>query len=126
MKNTSKDNIYQRDIWLVEFDPKVGYEIAKTRPAIVISTDIMSNLPIKVVVPITSWQKHFKIHPYKIKLKNFKRFGLKNLSAAECFQIKSFSIHRFKSKIGEIDRETLHQIHSTIAKIFNPAYTLTA
>lgn len=121
----SRDNISQKDIWLVEFDPQVGYEIAKTRPAIVVSTNIMSNLPIKVVVPITSWQKHFKIHPYKIKLKNFEQFGLKSLSAAECFQIKSFSIQRFKSKIGEIDSETLHQIHSTIAKIFNPIYTLT-
>lgn len=125
MKNMSKDKISQKDIWLVEFYPQVGYEIAKTRPAIVINDDLDFNIPIKLVVPITSWQDKFKKIPTYIKITNYDHFGLKNKSAINCFQIKSFSIQRFKSKIGEIDSETLHQIHSTIAKIFNPIYTLT-
>ncbi len=117
--------IKQKEIWLVEFDPQIGYEIKKTRPAIVLSTDIMSNLPIKIIAPITSWQKHFLGQPYKIRLDDYERYGLDNLSAVDCFQIKSFSEYRFKKKIGQVDDKLLFEIHSNITKVFNPLYELT-
>ncbi|ACB53253.1 putative PemK-like protein [Crocosphaera subtropica ATCC 51142] len=34
------------EIWLVNFDPTLGSEIRKTRPAIVISSDAAGKLPI--------------------------------------------------------------------------------
>jgi mRNA-degrading endonuclease toxin of MazEF toxin-antitoxin module len=43
------------EIWLVNLDPTVGAEIQKTRPAIVISSDYIGKLPLKLVVPITDW-----------------------------------------------------------------------
>jgi mRNA interferase MazF len=41
------------EIWLVNLDPTVGAEIQKTRPAIVISSDCIGKLFLKLVVPIT-------------------------------------------------------------------------
>nr|WP_310487775.1 type II toxin-antitoxin system PemK/MazF family toxin [Chamaesiphon sp. VAR_69_metabat_338] len=38
------------EIWLVNLDPTVGAEIQKTRPAIVISSDYIGKLPLKLVV----------------------------------------------------------------------------
>ncbi|MDD1438227.1 type II toxin-antitoxin system PemK/MazF family toxin [Dolichospermum sp. ST_sed10] len=43
------------EIWLVNFDPTVGAEIRKIRPAVVISSDAAGRLPIKLVAPITGW-----------------------------------------------------------------------
>jgi mRNA interferase MazF len=37
------------EVWLVNFDPTVGTEIRKIRPAVVISSDEIGILPIKLV-----------------------------------------------------------------------------
>lgn len=43
------------EVWWVEFDPSVGSEIQKTRPAIIVSNDTANrHLARVVVVPITS------------------------------------------------------------------------
>ena len=45
------------EIWLIDFDPVTGSEIGKSRPAIVISSNSIGKLPLRIVVPVTSWQK---------------------------------------------------------------------
>lgn len=43
------------EVWWVEFDPSVGTEIRKTRPAVIVSNDAANrNLARVVVVPMTS------------------------------------------------------------------------
>ena len=43
------------EIWWVEFDPSVGSEIRKTRPAVIVSNDAANrNLARVVVIPLTS------------------------------------------------------------------------
>lgn len=43
------------EVWWVEFDPAIGSEVHKTRPAVIISNDAANrNLARVVVVPMTS------------------------------------------------------------------------
>ena len=43
------------EVWWVEFDPAVGTEIRKTRPAVIMSNDAANrNLARVVVIPLTS------------------------------------------------------------------------
>ena len=49
----SPDMPKRGEIWLVNFDPTVGAEIKKVRPAVVISSDSVRKLPIvQCVSPI--------------------------------------------------------------------------
>ena len=47
------------EIWLVDFDPAVGAEIQKIRPAAVISLDTIGRLPLRLIVPITDWKPQY-------------------------------------------------------------------
>ena len=45
----------RREIWWVSFDPSIGTEVKKTRPAIIISNDVSNKVLSRVqAVPITS------------------------------------------------------------------------
>lgn len=48
------------EIWKVDFNPTIGAEIQKQRPALVISADAIGVLPIKLVALITDWKPYFK------------------------------------------------------------------
>ena len=117
-------NINQGEIWMVNFEPSVGSEIQKLRPAIVVNDDRIGRFGIKIVVPITQWKEHYIDYPWIIKIIPDAINGLAKDSSIECFQIKSFAVDRFDKKIGEIDKLLLLQVHQTIAKILNPTYKI--
>jgi mRNA interferase MazF len=48
--------IKRGEVWLVTLDPTIGTEIQKTRPVIVVSSDAVGALPIKLVAPLTEWK----------------------------------------------------------------------
>ena len=119
-----KSEILQGEIWLVDFELKIGSEIAKLRPALVINSDHGKNYDIKILLPITTYQDKFRDIPFFYKLENYAELGLDNVSAVNCFQIKSFSSERFKRKLGKIGDKTLFEIHQTFVEVLNPFYTL--
>lgn len=41
------------EVWLADFDPAVGAEIQKLRPALVISVNSVGRLPLRMVVSLT-------------------------------------------------------------------------
>lgn len=118
------NEILQGEIWLVDFEPKIGNEIAKLRPAVVINSNYGRNYDIKILLPITTYQDKFKDIPFFYKLENYKELGLDNVSAVNCFQIKSFSSERFKHRLGKIDEKILFEIHQVFAEVLNPLYIL--
>jgi mRNA interferase MazF len=117
-------NINQGEVWLVKFFPKVGSEISKLRPAIIISHNTIGKLPLKIVVPITDWKLNYNYYPWMIEIEPSELNGLSKSSAVDCFQVKNFANGRFVKKIGNIDEVLLKSIHETILKTFNPLYSL--
>lgn len=47
--------IQRGEIWLVNLDPTVGAEIRKTGPVVVVNSDAVGTLPIRLVAPLTEW-----------------------------------------------------------------------
>jgi len=117
-------NINQGEIWMVKFFPKVGSEISKLRPAIVVSHNEIGRLPLKTIVPITDWKSNYAHYPWMVQIKDSDSNGLSKLSAIDCFQVKNFANERFIKKVGDIDNTMLFNVHETIAKTLNPLYKL--
>lgn len=117
-------NIRQKEVWMVEFFPKVGSDMTKLRPAIVVSHNEIGRLPLKTIVPITDWKINYIHYPWMLKIENDTMNGLSKISAIDCFQIKNFSNERFIEKIGTIEEGMLTNVHEKIAKTLNPLYSL--
>lgn len=92
------------EIWWTNFDPSIGTESAKTRPAIIVSNDTSNEFLERVqVVPLTS--NVAKIYPSEtiIVLR-----GKKNKAAAD--QITTVSKKRLHERIGRITADELASV----------------
>ncbi|MGB3800025.1 MAG: type II toxin-antitoxin system PemK/MazF family toxin [Lewinella sp.] len=105
------------EIWLINLDPTVGAEIAKKRPALIVSQDGVGRLPLRIVAPITFWKEHYRVVPWMVKLPSDQQTGLDKESSADCYQVRSISEKRMILKIGEVDSQLLEQTEKGIRSV---------
>ena len=103
------------EVWKVKFEPTKGDEITKTRPAIVISSDAVGKLAIRVVVPVTTWKDEFSDNIWMVRLEPDESNGLERVSTADALQVRSLSLERFIEKLGQVPSEVLDDITAAIA-----------
>jgi mRNA interferase MazF len=98
------------EIWLVDLNPTRGQEIQKTRPVVIISSDLFSPIAIRIAIPITSWQEKFNDRPFMVHIDANSDNGLERDSAGNLLQIRGLSIERFVRKLGQVSEETLQEL----------------
>jgi len=103
------------EIWTVQFDPSVGAEMRKIRPAVVANLDSIGRLTLRIVVPLTDWQPTFGQLPWFVSIPASSATGLVKDSGADAFQVKSLSEHRFVRRIGNVTADQMDEIASAIA-----------
>ena len=103
------------EIWLVEFEPQIGSEIQKTRPAIVISIEETKFLPTRTIVPIRNYKESQDGRFFYIVIEPNTRNGLSKKSMIDCIQVKSFDVKRFQKKLGKLLEKELEEIVDTVS-----------
>jgi mRNA interferase MazF len=103
------------DVWLVNFDPTLGAEIRKTRPAVVVSSDGVGRLPVKLVAPITEWKDAFDESAWLVRLGPDRHNSLRKTSAADVLQLRGIDFQRFVSRIGQLSQEVMEEVAAAIA-----------
>jgi len=103
------------EVWNINFDPAVGAEIQKKRPAIVISDNAIGKLPLRIIVPVTDWKISYEKYHWFVKLDPTPINGLSKLSGADAFQVKSLSTKRFADQLGTLTDSQVDDIASAIA-----------
>jgi mRNA interferase MazF len=98
------------EIWLVNLDPTIGAEIKKTRPAVIVNNDALGKLPLKIIVPITSWDDKFTDADWHVHIYPDRANGLSKESSADTFQVRSISDARLIKKLGKLDEKVITQI----------------
>ena len=105
------------EVWLINLDPTLGAEIRKTRPAVVVNADAVGLLPLRVVVPITEWKDRYGVAPWMVRLGPSSSNGLKKISCADAFQVRSLSGERFVRQLGQLTQSDLARITTALAVV---------
>jgi mRNA interferase MazF len=105
------------EVWLVNFDPTLGAEIKKIRPAIVVSSDAIGKLPIKLIAPITDWKAYFNQNLWHVKIEPDSTNGLAKVSAVDTLQIRGVDIQRFIRKLGQVSQMTMVEITISVTAV---------
>ncbi|MBD2205908.1 type II toxin-antitoxin system PemK/MazF family toxin [Calothrix sp. FACHB-1219] len=104
------NNPKKGEIWLVQLDPTRGQEIQKTRPAVVISSDIFSSIPMRMIVPVATWQPKFQNRPFMIPIQQTDENGLDSNSAGNVLQVRSVTTERFVRCLGKVSAAIMQEL----------------
>ena len=115
--STSSEKPRRGEVWTVDFDPTKGAEIQKRRPAIVISSDAVGKLPLKLVAPVTNWNSAFEANLWHVRLDPTAQNGLSKTSAADALQVRSVSVDRFIARLGRVSQLELEEIVQAVAAV---------
>jgi mRNA interferase MazF len=103
------------EIWLVDFEPNLGTEIDKRRPAVVVSESGFTHLPLRIVVPVTDdKQRYLRLYWYVGVIHDAKS-GLGKASEVDSAQCHSFDLDRFVKKLGSVRPNELRVIRDALA-----------
>ena len=105
------------EIWRVNLDPTIGTEIKKTRPVVIVSSDAVGILPIKVIVPLTDWKERYANSSWHVRVDPDSKNGLTKASAADTLQLRGIDTTRFLNKLGQISADKIEEIAATIAAV---------
>jgi len=103
------------EVWEVRLDPTLGSEMKKDRPCVIVSSDLMGRLPLKIVVPLTTWKSSFNSAPWHVFVKKAAENGLSKTSSADTFQVRSISESRLIRKLGFLLPEDMELINQGLS-----------
>ncbi len=97
------------DLYLINFDPTMGAEIRKTRPALVLQNDIANRYsPVTIVAAITSHVDE-PLYPTEILITS-KETGLTQDSAVLLNQVRTIDKKRLIKYLGAVNKETMGKV----------------
>lgn len=94
----------QHDIWLADLNPTVGTELGKTRPVVIIQTDLLNDTHLSTIVcPITTNVKA-EVEILRVHLK---KSQLPKLSDILVDQPRAMDNKRFIKRMGKLTNEQI-------------------
>ena len=105
-------SIKRGEIFLVNFDPTVGAEARKTRPALVVSNDINNtHSPIVSISPITS--NISRIYSFEVEVPAGTG-GLQTRSKVMVNQTRAVDKIRLIKRLGHLPEEIMKQVNQAL------------
>lgn len=105
------------EVWIVNLNPTLGAEMQKTRPAVIVSSDAVGKLPIKLIAPITDWKDPYAHTSWHVRIDPDANNGLAKPSAVDALQLRGVDVLRLTKKIGRVSATTMEEIAAVIAAV---------
>jgi mRNA interferase MazF len=104
------------NIWLVNFEPAIGTEIRKTRPALIISGTSFNQRSKVTVLPITSANPSDRLRPVIVPLIPSSTNGLSSNSFIVCVDPMTFDKRRLVQYLGQIEAQQLQEAQQILIR----------
>lgn len=101
----------QYDIWLADLNPTVGTEPGKTRPVVIVQTDLLNETHFSTIVcPVTT---NVKLEAEILRI-HLKKTQLPKLSDILVDQPRAIDNKRFIKKLGKLNSEQIIQLKENL------------
>lgn len=106
----------QYEIWLADLNPQIGTEPGKTRPVVVVQTDLLNEFhPSTLVCPVTT-NVVKQIELLRVHLKK----GVLSVSSDILVdQLRAIDNRRFRRRMGKLTREQASRLKENIKIVFD-------
>jgi mRNA interferase MazF len=102
------------EIYLCSFDPTVGHEIKKTRPALIIQNDVGNRYsPLTIVAAVTSSLSAVP-YPVEVVIEPSAANGLTARSSIRLDQIRTVDRQRLIRRVGTVDAGAMAKVDEAI------------
>ena len=102
------------EVHLVRFDPTIGAEIRKTRPALVLQNDIGNKEAATTIVAAITSKFGPEVYPIEVLIEA-PEGGLETDSVVRLDQIRSVDKARLVKKLGRLKPATMREVSKAIA-----------
>lgn len=111
--------IKQFEIWIADLNPQIGSEPGKTRPVLVLQTNLLNKAqhPSTIICPITSKVK-IEANILRVHIKKSEA-NLNIDSDIMIDQIRAIDNKRFVKKIGEIPENIFNKVKENISIVLD-------
>lgn len=101
----------------MNLDPTIGAEIQKIRPVVVVSSDAIGILPIKLVAPLTEWKDYLANNVWHVKVTPDRKNCIQKISAVDTLQLRGIDTQRFVKKVGNVSPSVMCAIAASVASV---------
>jgi len=101
------------EVYLTHFDPTLGSEIKKTRPALILQNDVGNEYSSLTIVAAITSKHDDKLYPTEVRLQT-PEGGLSVDSAILLSQIRSVDKKRLAKRLGNVKPSTMAQVEKAL------------
>lgn len=105
------------EVWQMSLDRNPAPEPDSARAVMVLSSDALAVLPLRVIVPLIPWKDEFVDTPWLVRIPPVLNSGLEQVMAADALQVRSVSTARLKTRLGDLPSRVVDEVAAALARL---------
>ncbi len=113
------------EVWLMDLNPAVAGHPAmerlpgaeNARLVVIISSNALALLPLRIIVPLTAWKTDFSSAPWLVRVPPVLNSGLEQIMAADALQVRSVAASRLKQRLGSLPEKIVAEISRAVSNV---------
>lgn len=109
--------MFRGEVWRLNLAQKSGETAEISRPVLILSSDALGALPLKVIVPLTPWKDDYADAPWMVRVPPVLNSGLETAMAADALQVRSVSSARLAVRLGELPGRVIDLVAAAVGVV---------